>query len=351
MIYINGRFLTQNLTGVQRFAEEISLQLQQIRDDVIFLVPDLSAIKKKELLELIKIEEVRGFKGHLWEQISLPFYLFKKKCPLLINLGNTAPVIYPRQIVTHHDVTYLKYPKSFPLSFRLLYRVIAPLIIRNSKQVITVSEFSKSEIVSCYNCPEDKITIIPNAVSDIFKPASECSSSSEQGNYFLAVSSTNYHKNFHGLVEAFIASNINIPLKIIGSNAGVFSKLNYGCNHTLIDFVGRVDDEELVKLYQNAKAFVFPSFYEGFGIPPLEAQACRCPVISSNAASMPEVLGDSVIYFDPESKVGLIMALESINSDSGLREDLITEGIKNTERFSWSQSANILDGIVRKFNV
>ena len=347
MIYINGRFLTQNMTGVQRFAEEISLQIEYMRDDVILLVPDVKAIKKQSLLKRFNIEEVPGLNGHLWEQITLPLYLLRRKSPLLINLGNTAPVFYSHQVVTHHDITYLKYPKSFPFSFRLLYRIISPLMIRNSKQVVTVSQFSRSEISSQYRCQEEKIKIIYNAVSDLFEPTKEVTSEPDKERYLLAVSSTNYHKNFHGLIDAFSDANLDIDLKIIGDSADVFSTLDLKRNHPRIHFVGRVNDDELVKLYQYATAFVFPSFYEGFGIPPLEAQACGCPVISSNTASMPEVLGESVLYFNPESKREIINALSLIVSDVELRAQLVEKGFKNKERFSWGESASKLNDIIR----
>jgi len=347
MIYINGRFLTQNMTGVQRFAEEISLQIEYMRDDVILLVPDVKAIKKQSLLKRFNIEEVPGLNGHLWEQITLPLYLLRRKSPLLINLGNTAPVFYSHQVVTHHDITYLKYPKSFPFSFRLLYRIISPLMIRNSKQVVTVSQFSRSEISIQYRCQEEKIKIIYNAVSDLFEPTKEVTSEPDKERYLLAVSSTNYHKNFHGLIDAFSDANLDIDLKIIGDSADVFSTLDLKRNHPRIHFVGRVNDDELVKLYQHATAFVFPSFYEGFGIPPLEAQACGCPVISSNTASMPEVLGESVLYFNPESKSELINALRLIVIDAELRAQLVEKGFKNKERFSWGKSASKLNDIIR----
>ena len=347
MIYINGRFLTQNMTGVQRFAEEISLQIEYMRDDVILLVPDVKAIKKQSLLKRFNIEEVPGLNGHLWEQITLPLYLLRRKSPLLINLGNTAPVFYSHQVVTHHDITYLKYPKSFPFSFRLLYRIISPLMISNSKQVVTVSQFSRSEISSQYRCQEEKIKIIYNAVSDLFEPTKEVTSEPDKERYLLAVSSTNYHKNFHGLIDAFSDANLDIDLKIIGDSADVFSTLDLKRNHPRIHFVGRVNDDELVKLYQHATAFVFPSFYEGFGIPPLEAQACGCPVISSNTASMPEVLGESVLYFNPESKREIINALSLIVSDVELRAQLVEKGFKNKERFSWGESASKLNDIIR----
>ena len=183
-------------------------------------------------------------------------------------------------------------------------------------------------------------------MSGIFKPLEKGENGKIKENYLLAVSSTNYHKNFHGLIDAFLAANIDIKLKIIGSGAGVFSALNLDRNNPRVEFLGRVDDLELIRLYQNAKAFVFPSLYEGFGIPPLEAQACACPVISSDRASMPEVLGESVLYFDPESKSDMVKSLELICENELLRDKLIAAGLNNVERFSWLNSATKINEII-----
>lgn len=345
MIYINGRFLTQDLTGVQRFAEEISINLQFIRDDIIFLVPDIKSIKRNVIAENINVQEAKGFKGHLWEQITLPHFLLKRGRPLLVNLCNTAPVMYSNQIVTHHDITYIKYPKSFPLSFRLLYRLLSPLMLRNSRKVITVSNFSKKEISQHYSCPLDKINVIYNAASSNFKEE-KITNFELSDDYILAVSSTNYHKNFQGLIDEFLATNLDIKLKIIGGTAGVFNRINLENKDSRVQFIGRVDDAELIKLYQQAKAFVFPSLYEGFGIPPLEAQACGCPVISSNKASMPEVLEESVLYFDPDLKGDIANKLEKICNEQDCRELLIAKGLENVKRFSWIKSANKLNDLI-----
>lgn len=347
MLYINARFLAQDLTGVQRFAEQISLALNDIRDDVIFLVP--KGVKRKEFLGKVNYEEVGERQGHLWEQFDLPTYLKKKGSPLLLNLCSTAPVFYRNQIVTHHDVTYKRYPKSFSRNFRLLYSILIPIMLKNSKKLITVSDFSREEISDLYRCPKDKIAVVYNAVSGEFskKPAGD------KENYLLAVSSPNYHKNFHGMLEAFSTLNKDsgITLKIIGKSATTFaaqdfSKLINGSG--AIEFMGRVDDKQLIELYQNALAFVFPSFYEGFGIPPLEAQACGCPVIAAKAASMPEVLADSVLYFDPHNVDDIAVAMKRIIEDLSLRDDLIAKGDKNVTRFSWHGSAEKVNQIIRE---
>lgn len=336
MIYINGRFLTQNITGVQRFAYEISVRISAFNKNVIFLVPDASLVKECYQTENVKIHEVKGFSGHLWEQITLPLYLKKIGSPVLVNLCNTAPIFYSNQIVTHHDITYVRFPKSYPLKLRLIYGFIAKKIIKNSKAVITVSEFSKGEICEHYRCDAEKIHVIYNAVNRNFIPNENL----KLGSYILAVSSPNYHKNFHGLIEAFSETDLDIELKIIGSASKTFSQLDLGVNDDRVSFLGRVDDEKLIELYQCAKLFVFPSFYEGFGIPPLEAQACGCPVASSDKASMKEVLQSSAVFFDPQSKEDIKRAIRTVIDDNGINEKLRVLGSQNVSRFSWDESAS-----------
>ncbi|WP_434462718.1 glycosyltransferase family 4 protein [Serratia plymuthica] len=346
MLFVNARYLTQELTGVQRFAEQISLSLNDIRDDIIFLSPP--GILRKDVAEQLQVKEIGSKSGHQWEQIELPRFLKNNDSGLLLNLGSTAPVFYNNQIVTHHDVTYKRYPESFSKKFRLFYGFLIPMMLRHSKRLLTVSEFSKKEINNVYGYPIDKIEIIYNAVSDEFKRTVR---SDENKPYFLAVSSPNFHKNFHGMLKAFelLGDKYNISLKIIGKTATSFSKQDFSSliNKTeKIEFMGRVDDKDMIKLYQNALAFVFPSFYEGFGIPPLEAQSCGCPVISSNMASMPEVLRDSALYFDPYNEKDIASAMEKIILDEKLRSELISRGDANIKRFSWSDSALKISQIV-----
>lgn len=344
MIYINGRFLTQPLTGVQRFAIEISKELSKIRNDLVFLTPDDNFISP--LGDGLNIKVVKGGGGHYWEQVILPNYLIKKNNPLLINLCSTAPAYYKNQIVTHHDITYKRYPESFSYKFRLFYGWLIPKILKNSRKIITVSDFSKKEISDFYLIDNNKIEVVYNAVGDAFQQVIPEFNPNEKA-FALAVSSPNYHKNFHGLIESFIDSDLDLSLKIIGGGAASFKKMSFDYEKDRrISFLGRVNDETLISLYSNARFFVFPSFYEGFGIPPLEAQKCGCPVISSSEASMPEVLSDSALYFSPHSKSDIKRALYEINTNMELRCKLKKLGMDNTKRFSWTKSAEKVNDII-----
>lgn len=355
MIYVNARFLTQGLTGVQRFAEQISLELKKIRDDVVFLAPD--SILRNDIASTLQVVKIGKHSGHYWEQVELPNYLRKHGGGVLLNLGNTGPALfYNNQIVTHHDVTYKKYPQSYSWKFRAIYNLLVPLMLKNSRGLITVSDFSKHEISEAYKYDPKKINVIYNASSSVFNNNVANDKPKCQENYFLAVSSPNFHKNFHGLVEAFSRAEglKDFKLKIIGEKSKNFKGIDLDTitseDGNKIEFLGRVSDEELAYLYSNAYAFIFPSFYEGFGIPPLEAQACGCPVLSSDAASMPEVLSDSALFFNPCNQDEIANAMLDITKNPDKRRSLIEKGHLNIKRFSWAASAKKLSEIIDKLD-
>ncbi|MEB0025581.1 glycosyltransferase family 1 protein [Pseudomonas sp. MH9.2] len=339
MIVINARFLTQELRGVQRFAEQICLALKQMRDDVVFVAPH--GIKMHESAKALEVQCIGRNSGHLWEQLDLPLYLRRQGNPLLVSLCSTAPLMYGNQIATHHDITYVRHPESYTRAFRTLYRVMTPILLMRIKALLTVSNFSKGEISQFYNYPESKIFVVPNAVSDDFQPGPPLTN---KQNYLLAVSSPSAHKNFSRMIEAFLTlrTQEDLQLHIVGAASEIFSDPSLqrlASSDPRIHFLGRLSDTELIAQYQGATAFVFPSLYEGFGIPPLEAQACGCPVLAANAASIPEVLQASALYFDPLDVGHIASAMERILTDISLRQSLRRRGLNNVTRFSWEDSA------------
>ena len=344
MIAVNARFLTQSITGVQRFALEISRELQLLlgKDEIKFFAPH-NILQEQEAREL-DVEIIGSHTGHLWEQFDLPRHLKKMGEPLLLNFCNAAPVFYSNKCTTLHDITFIRYPRTYSKAFRYFYQALIPLVLKSSKHIYTVSEFSKAEISSYYRIPNQKISVVYNAVSRNFHPQSNESLNKEK--YLLAVSSVKESKNFEMIVKAFdgVAEQFKgLKLFIVGDlKSGSFSRidLNALTSNPQIKLLGRVNDSELVEVYSNAIAFLFPSLYEGFGIPVLEAQACKCPVIASNVASLPEVLGDSADLVDPHSVEDWVQAISNIVTNSDYRNKLIESGCHNIERFSWKFSAN-----------
>lgn len=339
MIIVNARFLTQNITGVQRFAIEISKQLAKLYGDHIKFVSPKNIIQENLAKEL-DVKIIGNKTGHLWEQIDLPNYLKTIDSPLLLNLANTAPLFYKNKISTIHDIAYERFPQNFDWKFRFFYKLLIPRLTNSSKHIFTVSEFSKKEIIEFYKAKENNISVIYNAVNKIFRPHKIDS----KEKYILAVSSLNYQKNFHSLVKAFNAlRDKDIKLFLVGGINKAFASTELLAEiekNKNIVFKGRVEDDKLISLYSNAICFVYPSFYEGFGIPPLEAQACGCPVVCSNAASLPEVGGeDSVMYCDPYDVNDIKDKIELVLADENLQEALVKKGFENIKRFSWEVSA------------
>lgn len=343
MIYINARFLTQELTGVQRYAIELSKQLKLIlKEGVNFVSPH--NILNADIAEELGVEVIGTHTGHLWEQWDLPKFLQEKEKPLLVNLCNTAPIFYRNKVTTIHDITFVRYPNTFSKSFVLFYRALIPWVIKTSKHIFTVSNFSKNEISEFYHIDKDKLSVVYNATSKEFCSIRDNTLNGKK--YFMAVSSIKENKNFIYILEAFqrfSEKNKQVELYVIGDlESKSFKKIDISryTQNDRIKFLGRVSDADLVRYYSNAVAFIFPSLYEGFGIPPLEAQACGCPAICSKASCLPEVFQDSVLYCDPYHVETLVDAMMDISMNNDLRNQLIERGFQNVLKYSWENSAN-----------
>lgn len=340
-VYVNARFLTQEMTGVQRFAVEISRQLKSLLGDrVKFVAP--SNIKFVELADELQAEIVGKHTGYCWEQIELPRYLKRKGSPVLLNFCSVAPLLYDNNILAIHDITWVRYPDTYSFRFRTAYNFLVPRLARKAAKIITVSDFSLKEISGYYNIPENRFVVAHNAVSQRFSQVIDDSLRNE--NYFVAVSSIKENKNFPMVIESFNLLKKRLPdvkLYIIGDvREKVFGNVSLDiCGNPDIVLLGRVSDNELIRYYSNAVGFIFPSLYEGFGIPVLEAQACGCPVISSNSGSLPEVLLDSALLCSPDDAQAFADNMYAVATDMELRNVLKDKGKKNIERFSWEESA------------
>lgn len=349
MIVVNARFLTQSLTGVQRFAYEISCQLKKLYgEEIVFVAP--SNIRSSNHAECLNPILIGKHTGYLWEQYELPQFLRGEGSPLLINLCNLAPIAYRNKISTIHDITYVKYPADYPFLMRWMYKMLVPHILNTSIRIITVSHFSKNEISAYYQIPKDKIHVVYNAVNASFCPHRNERLLSE--NYIMAFASTGENKNFKMIMQSFIKVNEqykDIKLYVIGEclREKEYEELR---QHDSIVFMGRVSDEELIELYSNAIAFVFPSLYEGFGIPVIEAQACGCPVIASNVSTFPEILGASALCLDPHKIDSFVNAILSLCNDKKLRDEIIKLGYDNVMRFSWQNSGKELKRIINSLS-
>lgn len=344
-VVVNARFLTQPITGVQRFAIEISKKLKKhLQNDIIFVAP--KDIINWEIASELDVKIIGINKSHVWEQIDLRRFLIKHNSPLLLNLCNTAPLFYHNNVITIHDIAFEVYPQTYSKKFLLVYKFLIPKLAHYAKKIITVSEFSKSEMMKYYNIPSDKIEIIYNAVSTKFQEIYNENLRKEK--YFLTVSSLNYRKNLKLVLKAFTILNNtekNVKLYVVGDlDNKSFSKYNlheFETNNKIV-FLGRLSDEKLMEYYSNSLAFIYPSLYEGFGIPPLEAQKCKTAVIVSDIPCFREIFGNSVIYNDVHQANQLKDNMQLLLTE-GFRLKFVIKGIENENRYSWEKSSeNIL---------
>lgn len=332
-IIINGRFLTQNITGVQRLAHEIVKELDKVikKNEAVILVPK-NILFKNIRYENIEIKKVGVLKGHLWEQLELPYYVWRNQGRLL-SLCNTAPIINTG-IVNICDVSPKINPGFFSKSFSIFYKVLYWFITKTSLKILTISNFSKVEIIENYKINPNKINIIycgwqhMNEIIENEKILKKLQL--EDKNFYLGVSSINPNKNFKYIIELakiYPEKTFVIAGKL---NQKVFGGMDLEKVKNLV-WAGYVSDGELKSLYKNTTGFIYPSFYEGFGIPPLEALACGCKkVYISYTSCLPEIFEDSVIYLNPY-KVEKIL-----NETEVIKEENIK---KVLNKYSWEKSA------------
>ncbi|MCC9135132.1 glycosyltransferase family 4 protein [Pontibacter silvestris] len=346
-VIVNARFLTQPVTGVQRFAIEISLHLKRLLPNVVFVSPQ--EVLNKDIAKILEVVKIGKVTGHAWEQAELPLYLRKQGSPLLINLCNTAPLLYKNKVVCIHDLAFLVNPQWFSRMFSQLYKVLIPRVVKSSRKILTVSEFSKGSIKSILHVPDSDIEVIYNAVSEnIFNSLEK--KINNYGDYILAVGSLDPRKNLKRLILAFNSCKLKeTKLVIVGAASKVFKDEELQQlvqeNRSII-LTGYLTDEELKNAYQHAKIFIYPSLFEGFGLPPLEAMHCGCATVVSNTTSLPEVCADASLYVNPNSVEELANRMSLLIENESLRSSLIMKGFERSKHFSWEKSSKRLVQVI-----
>jgi glycosyltransferase involved in cell wall biosynthesis len=358
-LIINGRFLTQNITGVQRYAHELVRALDNILSTrpefrITVMSPRLSGPSPS--WRNIKLRQVGYLQGHAWEQLELPLHSRGKT---LLCTGNTAPIVSllgaQPVIVTVHDLSYRYFPDAYNWSFRLWYSVMVPLILNYADTVITVSESERAAILAYYPKAEPRLRVIQNGglPADFdFEPMAVTDGDS---GYILYVGSLSKRKNFQGAFEAAcrLARERNFRFIFVGGVSGGISvntpKIPSELR-SLIEFTGQINDPSaLVSLYKNAACFMFPSFYEASPLPPIEAMGCGCPVIASDIPSLRERCEYAAHYCDPHDTRSISAAVERVMDDRHLRTKLKELGYARASVFTWQRCACETLGAICKF--
>ena len=341
-IAVNGRFLSQRITGVQRYAYELLnaiddlLTAKQIEivPVTVFVPPDTKHIPSWTSLN---IRKVGRFTGQLWEQIDLAHHA---RGSLLFTASGGAPLLHDRHVFVIHDAAPFARPDAYSFAYRTYYQTLEKLLARRAKHIITLSQFSQDELLRYLRMDESKISFTWLSGEHILRIAKDDSILEKHGlvpnRFVLAVGSRNPNKNQHGLIAAIqYLKNTNVTVAIAGgSNSIIFG--DAGKMTDSVKALGFVSDEELRSLYEHAACFVFPSFYEGFGLPPLEAMTLGTPVVVSRAASLPEVFGDAALYCDPHSPEDIARQISQVlQGNMPSRE----RALKHASGFTWERCA------------
>lgn len=350
-IAINGRFTSQRKTGMQRFASEVIRALDEKLSGSnefvaeLLLPPDGSPIGG---LSAISQRHAGMLKGHAWEQIVLPR---EAEGRLLVNLCASAPVFAGRQFLVIHDAAIFDNPQNYSPTYRLAYRALWWLLGRRGVTIATVSAFSAERLAARGVAVSGMI--IPNGCNHINAVEADDTIFSQlpelkRGEYLLAVGNRSPNKNFGVIVDAMKKKEQVRQLLICGDwNAKVFGTADQIDGGEVVE-ISAVDDGALKALYSNAFAFLFPSIYEGFGIPPLEAMAMGCPVLVARSSAMPEVCANAALYFAPRSADELARAIQTLEDTPALRKQLIEKGHQRAAMFRWENSAERLLEQIRR---
>ncbi|MGI8857526.1 MAG: glycosyltransferase family 4 protein [Thermomicrobiales bacterium] len=298
-----------------------------------------------------------------WEQAVAPVVTRRDRLDVLFCPVNVVPLVgRVPSVVTVHDLAFLAHPEAFHLSKRGYLSLLTRLSVQRAHRVIAVSAHTKADLVRHFHVAPGKVTVIPNAMDHRFRPATDPAALSQfrhdhhlPERFILFVGTLEPRKNLRRLIDAFARvarDDCEVALVIVGGSGWMTSDLaplvqqrNLGDR---ITFTGYVPDDELPRWYQAATIFCYPSLYEGFGLPVLEAMACGTPVVTSNTSAIPEVAGDAAVLIDPTDVTALADSLLALLSDAPRWEELGRAGIARSRGYSWECTAAATYAVVRE---
>lgn len=365
---MNGSMLDEHPTGVGIYSlnvinyltvlykKDINRAITVFTPTRTFLNDDITTVRLSRLLKSSQYGKIAAFTRFVWNTFYYP--LQARKFDVLISTTTHGSFFLKNQIITIHDLLSLRF-NNISLHQRFYFKYLLPYLLSKSKIIIAVSHSTKKDITDFLKIPANKIEVVYNGYDKTIYNEQAIQqknifNSYGIANYFLAIGPTYRHKNFELLIDAFdeldTDAKRNFPLLIAGGKKDYLNTLKQyvakkGCeNH--VHFIGYVPAPLMPSLYKEAYALVFPSLYEGFGFPLLEAMACGCPVISSNISSMPEVCENAALYFDPYNKDSLVLQLQSIIKNKELYAMLKQQGIQQAKKFSWDKTVLQLKRII-----
>lgn len=332
----------ENRVGSNTFAYEVLKRLPNTQNFSILL-------KKNPLDDLPKSFSYEVLKpAPYWTQFALPIRLvLNRNIDLFYTFSHYAPRYCPvPEVITIYDLSFEKFPEYFNKSDLVKLKSWTSYSVKKADHIITISNFSKNDIMNFYNIPEDRITVAyPGFDNNIYKIINESDKIEQakekygiKSKYIVFVGTLQPRKNLPTLLDAIKNIN-NINLVIIGKKGwlyeGIFNKVKELGLEKRVIFTNYIPEKEIALLLNGAECLVLPSLYEGFGIPVVESMACGCPVVASNVSSLPEIVSEAGALFPPKSHKELLSCLENIINDVKYRKELSNKGLERARQFNW----------------
>jgi len=358
-IGIDARFYGPKQKGLGRYVQKLVNNLEKASPDnqyIIFLRKENWNEYQPSNPNFKKV--LADYPWYGWsEQFLLPFKIRQQEVDCMHFPHFNVPIFYSQPfIITIHDLILKKFPTRRastlgPIRYwlkNLAYNLVIKLALKRAKKIIAVSEYTKEDILKYFDVESDKIKVIYEGSS--YEGSSEplevgpqqrSDLHADTNPYLLYVGNAYPHKNLERLISAFkkiSQEEKKLKLILVGELDYFYKRLQKISPANVI-FTDFVSDQRLFNLYQNASLYIFPSLYEGFGLPPLEAMAHNLPVVSSNSSCLPEILGQAAIYFDPENTDDMINKIKKVLQDKELQKKLISRGQKTIKKYSWQKMA------------
>jgi glycosyltransferase involved in cell wall biosynthesis len=359
-IVIDGRMI--NESGIGRYLQNLLKNLQLLDKKNEYYVLHLRKDYDRQKYQKNFHKVLANYKWYtVSEQINLPRTL-QKISPDLVHFPHfNVPILYGGKfVVTIHDLIHQHYQMRRattrdPLTYKIKqlgYEAIFKSAVKKSEKIFTPSDFVKGQLINERNIESDKIIVTPEGVDDEItlisskltkdKMDSIMNKFSIKPPFIFFVGNTHPHKNIEALIESFLEIREKyqyLQLVLSGRSNFFWEKVKSKYNHKSIIYTDFVTSEELVAIYKNAQVFVLPSLEEGFGLPIIEAMAVGCPVVASNAASLPEVGGDAAVYMNPKDREDIKDKIQQVLNSEKLRQNLIGKGKERVKLFSWKKMA------------
>lgn len=349
-IYFNGKFYAGGLNGVHRVADRLIREYDGLlaamhpasRPLATLFVPRFR--KWQPELKAIELVEEEAAHGQLWEQTRLPRL---SADGVLVNLCNLAPLRHPRQLMLIHDAQFLFPDNGYPFRQRLGYRLLVPRMARASASVLTVSDYSRQMLDLLGVITRDHTRVLYNGADHILEQDADETIINSLGltpsGYVMLFGSAKAYKNIAVVCEAMARSSEK-TLVIVGSSLGALQAAGIALPERCT-FTGNICDAQLRALYESAHCLAFPSRTEGFGLPPVEAMMCHCPVVASPAGAIPEICRDAIIYADVDDVDGWQQAISQLGQ-AQLRQAKSTQGYQRAQQFSWKIACETLHSAI-----